>query len=381
MSCELSYGYRNPCRWEKLTTWWPACDPMDCNLPGSSVHGIFQARVLEWAATSFSGYLPNPGIESGSPALQTGAWLSEPPGKPVATTSCHNSENWLRRNGNKLPLELKAALKTIKMTLIRALMANFRMTIRADCEVSAWAPSPILKSSARWLVGVESAFGQKLPSRLQALEIKRTLLSTNCLVSFGASSSWAHFSEQILAPRWGCALAMSGWGREYQMELPPWWCPWEAGRDRSSWLAGPEGGFGGRSQQLPKPFIWVILPVSPLLGTECQPPLFLGQTGKRLWTRWRAPRSSKSTGVHPANFSWGRSAIWAFLPVGSDVCLQLRTLYEHRVSLRVFAGGVWRVSDIERHFRWELLVWDSISSGGLWQFCLLICECVFYLCD
>ena len=30
------------------------CDPMDCSLPGSSVHGIFQARVLEWVATSFS---------------------------------------------------------------------------------------------------------------------------------------------------------------------------------------------------------------------------------------------------------------------------------------------------------------------------------------
>ena len=29
-------------------------DPMDCNLPGSSIHGIFQARVLEWAAIAFS---------------------------------------------------------------------------------------------------------------------------------------------------------------------------------------------------------------------------------------------------------------------------------------------------------------------------------------
>ena len=29
-------------------------DPMDCSLPGSSVHGIFQARVLEWAAIAFS---------------------------------------------------------------------------------------------------------------------------------------------------------------------------------------------------------------------------------------------------------------------------------------------------------------------------------------
>ena len=30
------------------------CNPMDCSLPGSSIHEIFQARVLEWAATSFS---------------------------------------------------------------------------------------------------------------------------------------------------------------------------------------------------------------------------------------------------------------------------------------------------------------------------------------
>ena len=30
------------------------CDPMDYSLPGSSIHGIFQARVLEWVAVSFS---------------------------------------------------------------------------------------------------------------------------------------------------------------------------------------------------------------------------------------------------------------------------------------------------------------------------------------
>ena len=32
-------------------------DPMDCSLPGSSVHGIFQARVLEWGAIAFSGIM------------------------------------------------------------------------------------------------------------------------------------------------------------------------------------------------------------------------------------------------------------------------------------------------------------------------------------
>ena len=30
------------------------CDPMDCSLPGSSIHGIFQAKVLEWVAISLS---------------------------------------------------------------------------------------------------------------------------------------------------------------------------------------------------------------------------------------------------------------------------------------------------------------------------------------
>ena len=45
------------------------CDPMDCSLPGSSVHGIFQVIVLEWIAISFSGNLPDPGIEPRSPAL------------------------------------------------------------------------------------------------------------------------------------------------------------------------------------------------------------------------------------------------------------------------------------------------------------------------
>ena len=32
----------------------PLCDPMDCSPPGSSVHGISQARILEWVAISFS---------------------------------------------------------------------------------------------------------------------------------------------------------------------------------------------------------------------------------------------------------------------------------------------------------------------------------------
>ena len=50
------------------------CDPMDYSLRGSSIHGIFQARVLEWVAISCPGDLPDPGIEPVSPSLQTGAF-------------------------------------------------------------------------------------------------------------------------------------------------------------------------------------------------------------------------------------------------------------------------------------------------------------------
>ena len=63
------------------------CDPMDCSLPGFSVHGILQARILEWVAFLPPGELPNPGIEPASltsPALAGGFFTTEPPGKPVA---------------------------------------------------------------------------------------------------------------------------------------------------------------------------------------------------------------------------------------------------------------------------------------------------------
>ena len=58
------------------------CDPMDCSLPGSSLHGILQAKVLEWFAFPSPGDLPDPGIEPGSPTFQADALTSEPPGKP-----------------------------------------------------------------------------------------------------------------------------------------------------------------------------------------------------------------------------------------------------------------------------------------------------------
>jgi len=57
------------------------CKPMECSPPDSSVHGISQARILEWVAISFSRDLPKPWIEPASPvspALQADSLPAEP---------------------------------------------------------------------------------------------------------------------------------------------------------------------------------------------------------------------------------------------------------------------------------------------------------------
>ena len=50
------------------------------SLPGSTLHGILQARILEWVAIPFPGHLPDPGVEPRSPALQADSLPSQPPG-------------------------------------------------------------------------------------------------------------------------------------------------------------------------------------------------------------------------------------------------------------------------------------------------------------
>ena len=62
------------------------CDPMDCSLAGSFVHGIIQARVLEWAALPLEdpppGDLPDPGIKPSSlmsPVLAGGFFTTNDP--------------------------------------------------------------------------------------------------------------------------------------------------------------------------------------------------------------------------------------------------------------------------------------------------------------
>ena len=74
-------------KWKSLSRVLTLFDPMYWGLPGSSVHGILLARILEWIAIPSPGDLPKPGIEPRSSALQADSLLSEPPGKLFRFTS------------------------------------------------------------------------------------------------------------------------------------------------------------------------------------------------------------------------------------------------------------------------------------------------------
>ena len=74
------------------------CNPMDCSPPGSSVHGILQARVLEWVAISFSRGSSQPrdrtwAAAAAAKSLRSSQTLcnrtdGSPPGSPVPAISC-----------------------------------------------------------------------------------------------------------------------------------------------------------------------------------------------------------------------------------------------------------------------------------------------------
>ena len=59
-------------------------NPMDCSLPGSSVHGIFQARVLEWGAIAFSDMYQLPAIKS----FNSGTKISRAKNELSRSVSC-----------------------------------------------------------------------------------------------------------------------------------------------------------------------------------------------------------------------------------------------------------------------------------------------------
>ena len=73
-------------KWSEVTQWClTLCNPMDCSLPGSSVHGFLQARILEWAAILFSRGSSQPRKWTRVSYVAEEFLLFEPPGKPIRT--------------------------------------------------------------------------------------------------------------------------------------------------------------------------------------------------------------------------------------------------------------------------------------------------------
>ena len=72
------------------------CSAIDCSPPGSSVHGIFQARILEWVAISFSRGSFQPRNQTHVSCLAGRFFTTEPPGKPsyLYSTIFKKGESW-----------------------------------------------------------------------------------------------------------------------------------------------------------------------------------------------------------------------------------------------------------------------------------------------
>ena len=69
------------------------CDPMDCSLPGASVHGILCARILEWVAVCFSRRSSQLRDQSSISCIAGRFFTTEPPGKPLNILPSHNWSN------------------------------------------------------------------------------------------------------------------------------------------------------------------------------------------------------------------------------------------------------------------------------------------------
>ena len=97
----LKTGKWSEVKWSEVTQLCPTlCDPMDYSLSGSSVHGIFQARVLEWIAISFS---------RGSSQPRNRTWVSHIAGRCFTV--------WATKNGELLTKKIKISSPSLKIKI------------------------------------------------------------------------------------------------------------------------------------------------------------------------------------------------------------------------------------------------------------------------
>ena len=115
----LSMPLKKESESEVVQSYLTLCDPMDCSLSGSSIHGIFQAKVLEWVAISFS---------RGSSQLRYQTWVSHIVGRRFTV--------WVTRE----VLPLKKVLNTPKL----APSLNKKDTVRPCDNCCSFLIVPLL---------------------------------------------------------------------------------------------------------------------------------------------------------------------------------------------------------------------------------------------
>ena len=115
---------------------------MDCRPPGSSVHGISQARILQWVPFPSLGDPPNPGIKPMSPALAGGFYITEPPGKPILWRP--QTKSWLP----SLPQNTVTTGKP-RLHLVSLLAPEWPLVCHCpnSSQVRQWGPRPSIMFS------------------------------------------------------------------------------------------------------------------------------------------------------------------------------------------------------------------------------------------
>ena len=198
---------------------------MDCSLPGSSVHGIFQARVLEWVAFPFSKGSSNPGTEPRSPALQVDSLPAEPQGKTLLTSQANIQDRSEKTPENPLDSkEIKPVYyKENQPWTLEGLMLKLRLHLM-------WRANSLEKilmlgkiegrrrwgwQRISWLDGITDSMDMSL-SKLQETVKNREAW---CASAHGIVKSWTLFSDWTTTSYQNPGKPLSKWKREIRIDV------------------------------------------------------------------------------------------------------------------------------------------------------------------
>ena len=166
-SCTMLYEVAQSCP--------TLCDPMDCSLQCSSVHGIIQARVLEWVAISFS---------RGSSQPRDRTWVSCIAGRCFtiwATREVHNVMN-LHQSLFRHSVDQIESFESIYLSWYTLLFPNYNSTVEASCGGFAY--------SEHLSVSLHSTYFWEL--------LRGLVISSRILLAFFCSALPLHSSSSLL---------------------------------------------------------------------------------------------------------------------------------------------------------------------------------------